>query len=84
MHFVYILYSVSRQKFYIGYTTNLVNRIIKHNSKHKAFTDGIKDWEIVFTDQFETKEEAISREKQIKGWKSRQLIEALVEKGSPG
>ena len=81
---MFTLYILFQQKFYIGYTTNLANRLIKHNSKHRAFTDGIKDWEIVFTDQFETKEEAISRDKQIKGWKSRQLLEALVEKGSTG
>jgi putative endonuclease len=84
MHFVYILYSVSRQRYYIGYTADPDERVIKHNSKHKGFTNGTIDWKIVYTEQFETKKQAISREKQIKAWKSRQLIEALVQKGSTG
>jgi len=84
MYFVYILYSSSRLKYYIGYTADLADRLIKHNSKHKGFTSGVKDWQIVYTEQFQTKQEAISREKQIKSWKSRQPIDALVQKGSAG
>jgi len=30
MHYLYILYSDSTQKFYIGETNNLENRILKH------------------------------------------------------
>jgi len=84
MYFVYILHSSSRLKYYIGYTADLANRLIKHNSKHKGFTNGVKDWQIVFTEKFQTKQEAISRERQIKSWKSRQLIEALIQKTSAG
>ena len=84
MYFLYILYSPSRLKYYIGYTSNLTDRLIKHNSKHKGFTDGVKDWQVVYTEQFQTKQGATSREKQIKSWKSRQLIESLIQKGSAG
>ena len=56
--------------------------IIKHNSKYKGFTYGVKDWEIVYTERFQTKYEATEREKQIKAWKTRQLVEALVQNGS--
>ncbi|MDA3892755.1 MAG: GIY-YIG nuclease family protein [Salinivirgaceae bacterium] len=78
----YILYSEEIDKFYIGFTDGDVNeRLQKHLSKHKGFTSKAKDWNIVFTEFFETKEKAYSRERQIKGWKSRKMIERLV-KGS--
>ncbi len=60
------------------------DRLIKHNSKHKGFTHGVKDWEIVYTEQFQKKREAMKREKQIKSWKNRQLIEALIRDSSAG
>jgi len=84
MYFTYILYSDSTQSFYIGYTATLEVRVNKHNSKHKGFTSKAKDWRIVYNEQFETKKEAISREKQIKSWKNPKFIEALVQKGSTG
>jgi putative endonuclease len=84
MYFVYILYSISREKYYIGYTSNLATRLIKHNAKHKGFTHGVNDWKIVYSEQFQTKTEATRREKQIKAWKNRQLIEDLIQKNSVG
>jgi predicted GIY-YIG superfamily endonuclease len=36
-YFVYILES-NRPRHYIGFTSNLEERLIKHNSKHKGFT----------------------------------------------
>jgi len=84
MYFVYILYSDSTDRFYVGYTAALESRLIKHNSKHKGFTNGVGDWRVVYSEQFETKQDAMRREKQIKLWKSRKLIEALVQKGSTG
>ncbi len=84
MHFVYILYSVSRKRYYIGYTTDLVARLIKHNAKHKGFTNGVNDWKIVYSEPFQTKGEATMREKQIKNWKSRPLIEELARKNPIG
>jgi len=84
MRFVYILYSLSRDRYYIGYTIDLVARLIKHNAKHKGFTNGVNDWKIVYSEQFQTKVEATQREKQIKNWKSRWLIEELIRKNPIG
>ncbi|WP_207422150.1 GIY-YIG nuclease family protein [Desertivirga brevis] len=38
MYIVYILYSSSLNKYYIGSTSNLPERLRKHNTKHKGFT----------------------------------------------
>ena len=80
MHYsVYILYSKTLDKFYFGYTgDSLDERLRKHNSQHKGFTGGLGDWIICYAETFESKTEAIKRERQIKNWKSRKLIEKLI------
>ena len=75
---VYILFSSTKNKFYIGYTSELEERIIRHNQKSKGFTGNTNDWKIDYTETFLTKTEAIAREKQIKSWKSRIKIQELI------
>jgi len=76
---VYILFSSNLHKYYIGFTgDDLIQRIRKHNSNHKGFTGGLGDWQLMFKEIFSSKAEAMKREKQLKGWKSRKMIEKLI------
>ena len=84
MHFVYVLYSASKDKFYIGSSANPAERLNKHNAKHKGFTGNNSDWVIVLIEPYATKPEAEKRERQLKAWKNRERIEALVNKKSKG
>jgi len=77
---MYILYSKSINKYYIGITSNLVNRIKKHNSNHKGFTGKTNDWEVVYSENYDSKKEAKCREDQIKSWKSKDAIERLINR----
>ena len=80
MVYCYILYSKILDKFYIGHTAeNLEERLRKHLSNHKGFTAKSKDWEIIYSETFETKSEAYKREMQIKSWKSKIKITKLIE-----
>ena len=82
MFYTYILYSKLRDKYYIGYTSNLEERVKKHNTNHKGFTGYTGDWEIVWFELFLTKNDAMNKESKIKLWKSRKLIEKLVSSTS--
>ena len=76
---VYILYSLSKDKYYIGFTgDDIYERVRKHNSNHQGFTGHTGDWKLVYSELFETKDAAMNREKQIKNWKSRKMIEKLI------
>ncbi len=77
-YYLYILYSPSGDVYYVGYTSDLERRLLSHLSHHKGFTGKFKDWEIVYTESYKSKSEAYKRERQIKKWKSRQMIEALI------
>jgi putative endonuclease len=79
MFFLYILFSISKNKYYVGSTGDtLEERIRKHNSNHKGFTGGIGDWELKYSEKYSSKTEALKRENEIKKWKSRKLIEKLI------
>ena len=78
MYYCYILYSKTADRFYIGHTNNLDERLKKHNTNHKGFTGKYNDWKIVYTEQYNTKEAAYARERQLKNWKNRQRIIDLI------
>lgn len=75
---VYLLFSESKNRYYIGYSSNLEARLIRHNQKSKGFTGNTNDWKLVHTEHYNTKEEAQKRELQIKSWKSRIKIQKLI------
>ena len=79
---VYILHSLTKDKFYIGYTANLTEWIIRHNQKSKGFTGSTNDWILVYQEEFNSQSEAIQRERQIKNWKSKIKIKELILKNS--
>ncbi|MCW3102169.1 MAG: excinuclease subunit [Bacteroidetes bacterium] len=80
IYYVYILYSATKNRYYIGYTgDDLKERLRKHNSNHKGFTGGIGDWELKYSEEYPGKESAYKREREIKAWKSRRMIEKLIQ-----
>ena len=81
MFYVYILFSKTKGLYYVGSTSmTLEERLRRHLSAHKGFTARAKDWEIVYQESFTNKSLAISREQEIKKWKSKIKIEALFSK----
>ena len=72
MFYVYILFSKSRDMYYIGSTSMVVEeRLRRHLSAHKGFAARAKDWEIVYSELFDQKSLAIAREQEIKKWKNK-------------
>ena len=79
MYHTYILFSAAINKYYVGFTTDvLAERLRRHNSNHKGFTGKAIDWEIAYFEVFDSKKAAMEREKEIKSWKSRLRIEKLI------
>ena len=80
MAHAYIIFSHLLDRFYVGATADeLDQRIRRHNTNHKGFTGKANDWELVHAEPFETMEQAMKREREIKSWKSRKRIEAMLK-----
>lgn len=77
MYYTYILKSKKNGKYYIGYTSNLEERLKLHNSNKNLATKNLGPWDLFYFEEFKNEVEAIKKEKQIKSWKSRKMIEKL-------
>ena len=80
MWYVYILYSEKIDRYYVGITDNLEWRLERHNAGWGKYTKRGIPWKIVYTEEYETKSDALKREKKIKNKKSRKYIEYLINK----
>jgi putative endonuclease len=81
MPYTYILYSQTLDRYYIGSTRDTTKeRLSKHNHKHKGFTSVVDDWKILYQEFYEEYSDALVREREIKQWKSRKMIETLIVK----
>ena len=78
MYYTYTLYSKSIDKYYVGYTSDLTLRLQRHNNGWGKFSSRGIPWELVYSEKFSTKTEAIKREREIKKKKSRKFIEYLI------
>ncbi len=75
MYYTYVLYSKKYNKIYIGYTSNLEKRFLSHNElSHKGYTRKFRPWIIAFYEVFNSKKEAMEREKFLKSGKGRELV----------
>ncbi|MBU4421633.1 GIY-YIG nuclease family protein [Candidatus Parcubacteria bacterium] len=80
MYYCYILQSQKNNHYYIGSTSDIVNRLDSHNKGCVRSTKRDIPWDLVYKKNFESRGEAMKKEKQIKSWKSRKAIERLISK----
>ena len=75
---LYILQSEMTNRFYIGQTANLDERLAYHNANYSLSLKNRGPWKLVYTEEYATRAEAMRRERQIKSWKDRRLIQKLL------
>ncbi len=81
-YFVYIMANASR-RVYTGVTNNLERRVAEHKQKtHDGFTRRYNLTMLVHIETFGHIDDAIAREKEIKGWLREKKV-ALIEAENP-
>ena len=86
MFSVYVLRSLVTGRLYTGYTSDLSHRLAQHNHGITKSTQHDGPWELVHTEHFATRSEAMRRERYLKTGKGREEIKSLlilVEDTSP-
>ena len=81
-YFVYVIgsYKDYKLKTYVGYTSNVKNRLDLHNRGKGAKSTRGRIWKIIYTEKYVTKNEAKSREYYIKkNRKFRNIIKKLYK-----
>jgi putative endonuclease len=82
-YYVYMMTNRSRVVLYTGVTKSLERRLWFHcNASAKSFTNRYKVDRLVYYERFDNPRDAISREKEIKGWR-REKKNDLVRRLNP-
>jgi putative endonuclease len=82
MFYTYIIKSISTGKIYIGQTSALEARIVRHNSGGSLYTKNKGPWELLYFYEFSTRSEAVLLERKLKGFKSSKKVLLWVERQS--
>jgi putative endonuclease len=77
MFYIYII-SQKLDRYYIGQTSNIEERLISHLSGISKYTSISNDWQLAYSELFVTRTDSIKRENEIKKKKSRKYIEWLI------
>jgi len=78
MYYVYILQSLKDYGFYIGYTSNLENRIREHNSEKTQSLKRRTPLQVIYKEEFLNRIDAIKREREIKKYKGGARFHKLI------
>ena len=78
-HFVYILYSESLDRYYIGSTADVQQRLSRHNAGATSSTKSGRPWVVVYTETLPTRTMALIRENNLKKMKSRVYLESMIQ-----
>jgi len=79
LYVVYALFSKSIDKIYIGQTSNLDARLKNHREYSKGYTVRAKDWEVIYTEEAETRTDARRRETQLKTSGGSRFLRDLIK-----
>lgn len=81
MHTVYIIYSPSLDKFYVGESVHAEERLKQHNSGHyhNSFTKIAYDWSLQLVLYCDDLKHAKLVENHIKSMKSKKYIQNLLK-----
>lgn len=77
MFLVYILYSNTKEKFYIGQTNDINNRLKGHNNGQSLSTKSGIPWKVIYTIQLNSRSEAITLETKIKKRGAKRYLEDI-------
>ena len=77
MFFIYILYSNTINKFYVGQTIDINKRLQRHNLKMVPSTKNGIPWKLIYSEKYSTRSEAMLKEKQIKKRGAKRFLESL-------
>ncbi len=78
---VYALYNEKIDRLYIGQTQDLEKRLREHLGGVTIYTKRTDDWVLIYTEDYETRGQAMKREKQLKSARGRKFLRDHMGRG---
>lgn len=80
MYYTYVLKSVNYGTRYVGSAEDTDKRLITHNAGKVRYTKGRRPWKMVYKEKFNTRSEAVKREKFFKSGQGRKFLDGMLNK----
>ena len=77
--YTYILQSELTGRLYIGQTSDINDRLYRHNSNQSVSTKNKGPWKLIFSKEFGNRSEAIKLERKLKAFKNKLRILRWIE-----
>ena len=84
MFYVYVLKSEQDGTLYIGQAENVDRRLREHNAGKTKSTKGRRPYTLEYQESYETREEAITRERTLKSGAGREFLKRICARSSTG
>ena len=82
MHYLYLIESEKYDRYYIGQTNDLKDRVQRHNENRCKYTKGKGPWELIGYKKFISRSEAVKEERRLKKAKNRDYIYYFFKSGA--
>ncbi len=79
MYFVYVIYSISRGTRYVGSAEDVVQRVSEHNAGRCRYTSGRRPWELIYTEEYSARSDAMRRERFLKSGQGREFLRQILK-----
>ena len=76
-YWVYVLRNETASRRYIGQTDNLGARLSRHNTGMVRWTSAYRPWRLAYQEQYETRADAMRRERFLKSGKGREFLDEV-------
>ena len=81
MFYIYVLRSLKNNKRYVGYTSkDVFVRLREHNRSCNRWTRQNKPFKLIYFEEYNTKVEAMKRERFLKSGQGRKLLDEILRK----
>ena len=80
MYKVYALKSIHKNYIYVGLTTDLENRLQRHNNGLEKTTKPHAPFHIIYTKDCQTREEARAIEKKLKSTSGKRFLRKFIQR----
>jgi putative endonuclease len=79
MYYIYILQSAKDKRTYVGYSHDIQNRLARHNAGQVPATRNRRPLKLIFSESFETEQQAKQRELYWKSGAGRRKMKSLFD-----
>jgi putative endonuclease len=78
MFYVYAILSLKRSYIYVGLTSDIERRIRQHNKGYEKTTKPYAPFQLIYSEQFDTRAEARKREKYLKSGAGKEFLRSRL------